>query len=133
MFVSERFYKQLSKIRKNSPGKPEERLVAEVREVFFAALRDLPENMMHDLFNFYVALHYEKKDQDKDRDVYGFADHLGAVIDLFNREYDEANGPLSQQEWLTVKELSDEYAEEIDLETLTYIMNLLLSAGYIHR
>jgi len=129
MYVSDRYHKHVRKIRSNSEDKPEERLIAEVREVYLAHLNHLPMNMRHDLFNSFVEMYYVTENQHQD--VFEFAEHLGGLIDLFNREYDDPNMTMSDREWIVVRDVTDEFAEELDIETLTYVMNQLLSEGHI--
>ena len=129
MYVSDRYYKHVRKIRSNSKDKPKEQLLAEVREVYLAYLDNLPINMKHDLFNSFVEMYYGTENQYQD--IFGFAEHLGGLIDLFNREYDDPNVTMSDREWIAVRDLTDEFAEELDIETLTYVMDQLLSGGHI--
>jgi hypothetical protein len=129
MYVSDKYHKHVRKIRSNSKDKPEERLLGEIREVYLANLNNLPVNMRHDLFNSFVQMYYESENQRQD--IFVFAEHLGGVIDLFNREYDDANTTMSDREWIVVRDLTDEFADDLDLETLTYVMNELLSGGHI--
>ena len=129
MYVSDKYNKHVRKIRSNSKDKPEERLLGEIREVYLANLNNLPVNMRHDLFNSFVQMYYESENQRQD--IFVFAEHLGGVIDLFNREYDDANTTMSDREWIVVRDLTDEFADDLDLETLTYVMNELLSGGHI--
>ena len=129
MYVSDRYHKHVRKIRRNSKDKPKERLLAEVRDVYLAYLDNLPMNMRHDLFNFFVETYYRTKN--KHQDIFEFAEHLGGLIDLFNREYDDPNATMSDREWIAVRNLTDEFADDLDIETLTYVMNQLLSGGHI--
>ncbi len=129
MYVSDRYLKKVRKIRQNSQGKPDERILAEIREAFLVQFGHLPVNMRHDLFNAFVELYYGG--ESPYRDVFEFSEHLSAVVDLYNREFDDPNAKMSEREWISVKNLTDEFAEELDIDTLTYVMNQLLSEGYI--
>jgi hypothetical protein len=129
LYVSDRYLKKVRKIRQNSQGKPEERILAETREAFLVQFGHLPLNMKHDLFNAFVELYVSGESPYPD--VFEFAQHLSALVDLYNREFDDPNIKMSEKEWIAVKNLTDEFAEELDIETLTYVMNQLLSGGYI--
>jgi hypothetical protein len=131
MYISDRYLKQVRKIRRNSQDKSEERLLAEIREAFLVQFNQLPANMRHDLFNAFVEIYFDS--DTRFRDVFEFAEHLGALIDLYNREFDDPNRKMTDQEWMVVKNLTDDFAEELDIETLTYVMNQLLSGGYIQQ
>ena len=91
----------------------------------------LPEELMEDLFQYYLEIAMvseagEISEPDQLRDL---AYHLVDVIDLFDMDYDAVKDPLVLDEWITIKNLFSNYAEDIDDDLLTYIMQLAIEKG----
>ncbi len=91
----------------------------------------LPEDLMEDLYQFYLdtgtgsgSSIISKPDQLRE-----LAYHLVDVIDLFDMDYDEKKDPLVVEEWVTIKNLFSNYADDIDDELLTYIMQFAIEKG----
>jgi hypothetical protein len=129
MFASESYWKKIDRIRKNCPEGLEDKTMAVIREAFFFQIKHLPSSLRHSLFNHYVERFYERADEYKD--FFEVAYFLGGLVDLFNKEYDEEADPLAAEDWSVVRDLVNESAPEMDLETLTYVMRLLLSKGHV--
>ena len=122
---SERFIKQVNRIRKENSSEPLEKVTAVVRKAFVGSLGFLPDGLIYDLFDYYM-IRYENN-QDSSTDKYSLFYHLGDVIDLFDQEYDEDGDPLNSEEWDYIKETMNEYADRIDMKLVTYIMRILVS------
>ena len=127
MVSSDRFLKlvrQLHKERELAPEEREERL----RGYFFTSMRDLPENLCYDLFDHWSA----KAADDPDRKTFDWlAERLGILIDLFQGDYDDAGDLLEPDEWDFVRDAVSESAAEMDVETLTYVMQHIVERGRI--
>jgi len=159
MLVSDRFLKQLKRIRRRTAAGPdggvperavpEDRVIAEVREAFFDALGPQPEGLKHDIFNHYVKAYYDRPESGRGRFL-DAAEGLCPVIDLFRREYGDASrgveagrepdgerDPYDADQGLSDEELDflkivvDAYAVDIDIDVVTDIMKLLLARGRI--
>ena len=128
MFASERYFRQIDKIHKHAYQKPEDQIIAEIREAFFSILGSQPDALKRELFNFYVEDYYDNRDQYGD--FFDRAEGLSRIVDLFNREYDEGDS-FSPDELDLLKALVNEHADTMDIDTLTFIMDLLLSKGHI--
>ncbi len=92
----------------------------------------LPEDLMEDLYQFYL----DSGGRDRSRPVPTDSDslrelayHLVDVIDLFDMDYDEAKDSVKLHEWITIKNLVSSYAEDIDDDLLTYIMQFAIEKG----
>ena len=87
----------------------------------------VPGDLMEDLFQFYLEKGYViDQNMDSLRD---FAYHLVDVIDLFSMDYDSAKDPVNLDEWVLIRNLFSSYADGIDDDLLTYIMQLALEKG----
>ena len=140
MFVSDRYLKNLRRVRKNAHEKAEAQIIAEVREAFFHYLGPQPKALMHDLFNYLVDRYYsDNKGGYKAPKAAGapksdaslflaYADGLSGVVDLFNQEYDE-NNPLSREVLSAIGPVVSAHADEMDLDLVSSIMGLLLAEG----
>ena len=125
--ASDYYYKQIDRIWRKSHQSPPDKMIAEMRETFLASLDFLPDAVTHGLFNYCVQHFYANRNR------YGsfheVAEHMGNIVDLFNREYDERADPLGEDEWRAVQKLVSENAGEIELEVLEYVMKQIVSAG----
>ncbi len=127
MVSSDRFLKLVRQLRKEHELAPEEREVR-LRSYFFTSMRDLPEDLRYDLFDHWL----EEAANDPDRKTFDWlADRLGILIDLFRGEYDDAGDPLEPDEWDYVRDAVSESASELDVETLTYVMQHIVERGRI--
>ncbi len=102
-----------------------------IAELFRKSGFMLPEDLMEDLFQYYLDSAWGTKsseitEPDQLRDL---AYHLVDVIDLFDMDYDNVKDPLTLEEWITVKDLFSSYAENIDDELLTYVMKFAIEKG----
>ncbi len=100
-------------------GEIEERL----RSLFFAGTRELPEALRDDLFDRYAGS--LERDPGKDG-LFEAAARLGEIIDLFERDYDEEGDPLPAPEWDFIRDAVSESAGDLDVETLSYVMRLVV-------
>ena len=110
----------------------------EISDLFTKSGFMLPEDLMEDLYHFYIDsggrgtihraqdAHDPIPDSDHLRDL---AYHLVDVIDLFSMDYDEAKDPIKLEEWVTLKDLFSSYAADIDDELLTYVMQFAIEKG----
>ncbi len=49
-----------------------------------------------------------------------------AVVDLFSRDYDTEEDPLTEEEWRFIAEVVPDYGLEMDMATLEYVMSHLV-------
>jgi len=91
----------------------------------------LPEELMEDLFQYYLEIAWGSAagkitEPEQLREL---AYHLVDVIDLFDMDYDSGKDPLVLDEWVTIKNLISNYAEDVDDDLLTYVMQLAIEKG----
>ena len=91
----------------------------------------LPEELMEDLYQYYLEIAWgcesnEITEPDQLREL-GY--HLVDVIDLFDMDYDEGKDPLVLDEWVTIKNLVSNYADDIADDLLTYLMQFAIGKG----
>ena len=86
----------------------------------------LPEDLLEDLYQFYIDSGDPVTDSDHLRDL---AYHLVDVIDLFDMDYDNIKDPVKLEEWIVIKDLFSAYAADIDDDLLTYIMQFAIEKG----
>ena len=127
MVSSDRFLKLVRQLHKEHELALEER-EERLRGYFFTSMRDLPENLCYDLFDHWL----EEAADDPDRKTFDWlAERLGILIDLFQGDYDDAGDPLDLDEWDFVRDSVSESAGEMDVETLTYVMQHIVERGRI--
>lgn len=127
MFQSSGFQKRLRKIDSSVDRGDEQRRIDEIREAFSASLSSLPEPMRAELFDHFSG----KYRADESSYTVDDAIFLGDVIDLFTGTYDDERDPLDREDWDFVKDIIDENALELDMDTINYVMKLVVDKGAI--
>lgn len=51
-----------------------------------------------------------------------FAQTLADIVDLLWMQYDDAADPLETEEWRLLRDLVDQYAAELDMPLIEYVM-----------
>lgn len=124
MFVSERFLARLAKLRKTHREAPREEQQELVRSAFLGMLNGLPGSMGEEIYELIV----ERIDQRSDGST-PFVDeakYLADVADLFALQYDDENDPIHQEDWQLIGEIVNDYALDLDMPTVNYVMALVV-------
>ncbi len=108
-----------------------EEMKNKIADLFVKSGFMLPVDLMEDLFQFYldtgtVSGSNNITEPDQLREL---AYHLVDVLDLFDMDYDEKKDPLLMDEWVTIKNLFSNYADDIDDDLLIYIMQFAIEKG----
>lgn len=127
MFHSSGFQKRLRKIDSSIDRGDEQQRVDAIRDAFSASLSSLPEPMRAELFDYFSS----KYRADESGYTVEDAIFLGDVIDLFTGAYDDERDPLDADDWDFVKDIIDENALELDMDTINYVMKLVVDKGAI--
>jgi hypothetical protein len=123
------YYRSINYARKHAGTGPAEDTIRRAEEAFYRCLADLPQPFLEEAFRYY-ADRIRRAETDE---LYDAVYHVGDVIDLLAREYDEQNAPLAEDEWQFLQELVSDHADQIDMETVSYIMGAALSGGHFHH
>ena len=114
MFRSQAFLKQL---RSSNEG-------GDV-DSFRRFLPALPEGMADDLY----AGVEERIGSEEER----FRRTLADIIDLMWMQYDDTHDPLAHEDWLLVRDLIDQYAIDLDMARVEYVMERVVSHRALDR
>ena len=140
MFTSDKFIADTKRLYNKADGKEpeaadESKEIAEIRKRFFTTLSDLPEPMLHDIFNYYVEKYFST-DTEPQKNSGGpgtgpsspihIAEELVPVIDLLEECYDEKTRPLPPEDWPFIRDIVSDYGEELELSTISFIMTLVV-------
>lgn len=123
------YYRSIDYVRKRTADGPRDNVIRRAQEAFSRCLADLPQAFLEEAFA-YFAEQIRRAPQDE---LYDAAYHVGDVIDLLAREYDEQNAPLADEEWQFLQELVSDFADQLDMETVSYVMGAALSGGHFHH
>lgn len=121
MTRSDYFYKKAKQIIQKDSGAPKEKVAAEIRETLFYFLDGLPNNLKHEIFQFY----YEQWLDSGGEDLYILAEKPRLLVDLFHGDFQGMDLELSQEEWVLVREVVDAAADDMNLDLLTKLARLL--------
>ncbi len=61
-----------------------------------------------------------------------YFDKLADMVDIFNLDYDETVDRLEEEDWTYLKDLVNSWALDMDMDVVTYVMQLVVSAGVFH-
>jgi hypothetical protein len=123
MYRSDRFEREFHRILKEHNHDMNAPQVGTRAERLFAShLRGYPSPFVSELFAYAL-----------DRVEQGTAEVslFGVIIDLLWRDYDDQGDPLSSQDWEFLRDLVDEYAGDLDMAAIQYIMERVVSHGAI--
>ncbi|WP_455381737.1 hypothetical protein [Salinispira pacifica] len=129
MFASERFRRRVNRIRKEFRNASEEDVQRELLRAFDLVLSHIPEDMRADLFQYFLDRRPERTDRFPD--LLAYSEYLGDVIDLFNLDYDEEHDPLLPDDWEYIRDTVSDFALDLDMNLVNYVMQLVVAKGYI--
>lgn len=124
MTASDAYYKRAKDAIRRNEGKPEEDTADEIREVLFTFLKELPDNLKHDIFNFYYDRYLD--DPAEDKTLYQLAEGPMAMIDFMTGQVPTAEAEFSEEEWAMIREGISANAEDMDLRLLNQLMAILV-------
>jgi len=113
------FYKGLKKIKKNHFAGMGNDIASDIKEMLYRNL-DVEKGICDDLYFRYC----EGKEN-----LFDSAEILADIVDLFNCQYDEEEDPLSEEDWMYVRNIVNASADEMDMDVITYIMRLIVDRG----
>jgi len=118
MNASDKFRSDTLRALSSINAVPENRRALALREVISRNFSFLPSSML-DLLSDWAEERRLAKSSDEE-----LAQWLCIVGSIFLRNYDGEN--LSPDEWSRIRDLASEGAGDLDLETLTYVLDLVL-------
>ena len=124
MTASEAYYKKAKEAIRHGEGQPEEQVAAQIRDVLFSFLKELPDNLKHDIYNFYLDRYLD--DPAADKSIYQLAEGPLAMIDFMTGQVATVEAEFSEEEWELIKEGINANAEEMDLRLLNQLMTVLV-------
>lgn len=124
MFVSQRFLGRLAKLRKAHREAALAEQVDLVHDAFCGMLTGLPEQMVEEVFELVTDRILERAGEDTI--FIDEATYLADVADLLTLQYDEENDPLHPDDWELIGDVVNDYALDLDMETVNYIMKLVV-------
>lgn len=95
-----------------------------IEALFIRSIPDIPEGMVREMFAYYLS-----RTGGSVENLRNLAYHLIDVADLFAGEYDTRNNPLDDDEWRVIRDFTNNHAQDIDDDILTYVMQLVIENG----
>jgi hypothetical protein len=124
MFYSDRFLKRLARLRKEHREAPEEEQVELVREAFTGLVRGAPDAMVAEIYEQFAERIVNTADDGRifiDR-----AEYLADIADVLAGQYDGEHDPLSEEDFRLLGEIVNDYALDLDMGQVNYIMQLVV-------
>lgn len=113
------FYRGLKKIKKNYFRDKGQDIERDIKNLLYKNL-DVDEGLCDDLYYRYC---------DGSENIFDSAEILADLVDVFNGQYDEVIDPLKEEDWVYIKNIVNASAEDMNMESMTYIMKLLVERG----
>ena len=124
MTASEAYYMKAKEAIRQHTGRPDEDIADEIRDVLFSFLKELPDNLKHDIFNFYFDRFLD--DVSPDKTLYQLAEGPMGMIDFMTGQVASVDAEFSEEEWEMIKEGINANAEDMDLRLLNQLMTVLV-------
>jgi len=124
MTASEAYYKRAKDAIRRGEGKSDEVIAGDIRDVLFTFLKELPENLKHDIFNFYFDRYLD--DESPDKTLYQLAEAPQGMIDFMTGQVASVDAEFSEEEWQMIKEGINANAEDMDIRLLNQLMSVLV-------
>ena len=124
MTASEAYYKKAKEAIRRGEGRPDVEVAGDIRDVLFVFLKELPENLKHDIFNFYFEQFLD--DESESKSIYQLAEKPMAMIDFMTGQGADLDAEFSEEEWEMIKEGINANADEMDLRLLNQLMTVLV-------
>lgn len=124
MNASEAYYKRAKEAIRRGEGKKIEVIAGDIRDVLFTFLKELPENLQHDIFNFYYDAYLD--DESPDKTLYQLAEGPRAMIDFMTGQVASVDAEFSDEEWEMIREGINANADDMDIRLLNQLMSVLV-------
>lgn len=124
MTASDAYYKKAKEAIRRAEGQPVPDVADQIREVLFSFLKELPDNLKHDVFNFYYDRFLE--DESPEKSIYQLAESPMAMIDFMTGQVPAVDAEFTEEEWEMIKEGINANAEDMDLRLLNQLMTVLV-------
>jgi hypothetical protein len=125
--ASERYQRDVRKALTALREGTEDQRRARVAPLVLPYVGHMPKLQREELWDWYVD-RYSGGDP-RFPDVMSLSVRLGVIIDVFDRAYDARRTPLDDDEWELVRHLANEGSPEMPMDTLSYVMQLLMDQG----
>lgn len=125
MTASDAYYKKAKEAIRRTEGRSDEDIADEIREALFSFLKELPDNLKHDIFNFYYDRYLD--DPSETKTIYQLAEGPMAMIDFMTGQVPSADAEFSEEEWSMIKEGISANAEDMNLRLLNDLMTVLVA------
>lgn len=127
MTNAQKFASEIADWEKSSVSLPESRRYEAVKNLLWSWFKDMPDDLLAAFFTSFLE---RERTKDPAKPVAPAA-WLASVGSILLGEYD--NTKLPKADWVEIRECVGDVAGEIDLEALTYIMNLVLEYGALEE
>ncbi len=124
MTASEAYYKKAKEAIRHAAGQSDEQIADQIRDVLFSFLKELPDNLKHNIFNFYYDRFLD--DEAADKSIYQLAEGPMGMIDFMTGQVASVDAEFSEEEWEMIKEGISANAEDMDLRLLNQLMTVLV-------
>ncbi len=129
--MSDHFAQHLKHIRKEQADLPYTGFLEEARKAFFTHLDYLPEEMLYDMYTYFLDSYTDSRDAYADFDR--LSEKMLDTADLFGGVYDDDAGSLTDGDIDFLKESASDFAPYLDDSILFYIMEKAVERGSFKR
>jgi hypothetical protein len=125
MFPSDRFLSRIAGLKKTKRNDSLEQQIDAIRVAFVDACRNLPAPLVLALFEEFES----SLKPEGDESAFDHGTVLGDIVDVLHGQYDSENDPLDQEDWSLIGAVLSDFAFDLDMELVTYVMKLAVDHG----
>lgn len=113
------FDRSCKQLRKKYNFEHSTEMIEEIKELFIKSMGQ-PEELSLDIFDYVL----DNRDLEDSHVV-----RLSDMVDLFQMDYDAGFNSLVIDDWSYLRDLVNEWAQEMDMDIVTYVMQNVVDAG----
>ncbi len=113
------FGRSCKQLRKKYNFETTDDFLSDLRELFIKSIGE------HEDFCLELMDYCLSPGDVEDKDI----EKLSDMVDLFHLNYNDGYNQLDQDDWVFLKDLVNVWALEMDMDTVTYVMQLVVDAG----
>ena len=126
---SDKYKSYLRNIKKKRRTIGTQEIRDDIERSFHTCMVDLPETLRFDIV-YHMFDSYAREGSEPDT-LLEAGEKLGRIVELFEMDYDAFEDDLADLDWIAVRDVVDEAAQELDVELIQYIMQRIVRRGLI--
>jgi len=121
--MSNEFMRHYRQLKKKKPDTPLEDLKKDLYSILDRSLPPMPEALVEEAFQYFIVPVQTEDELEKAADL----------VDFFHDTLEVEKSVLEEVDWLFIRDLVNMFALDLDLDFISYVMEVMVSQGWIHK